>query len=210
MLYRGLASGAMAVVAPITGVTGAALPVAVGLLTDAAPSAPTLVGVGCAVAAIGLVSLGSGSGRTDSDSTRRPASVRWRIVGSALLAGAVFGHFFVLFDQTAADSGLWPVAALRLGSIATGLMLVRIRREPMLPPRSAVPWLLVAGFGDIGANALYLIAAREGVLTVVAPVAALYPVSTVLLALVIDHERVRPIQVGGLGLAAAALVLTAL
>jgi drug/metabolite transporter (DMT)-like permease len=62
--------------------------------------------------------------------------------------------------------------------------------------------------GDIAANALYLLAAREGLLSIVAPIAALYPVSTVLLAFGLDKERVRPIQVAGLGLAATALVLT--
>jgi uncharacterized membrane protein len=64
--------------------------------------------------------------------------------------------------------------------------------------------------GDFGANAIYLVAVREGLLSIVAPIAALYPVSTVLLALALDKERVRPIQVAGLGLAAAALVLTAI
>ena len=38
---------------------------------------------------------------------------------------------------------------------------------------------------------------------------ALYPVSTVLLAMLIERERMRPIQLAGLGLAATALVLVA-
>jgi drug/metabolite transporter (DMT)-like permease len=75
--------------------------------------------------------------------------------------------------------------------------------------RPLVRWVAAAGAGDVAANALFLFAAREGLLSVVAPIAALYPVSTVLLALFVDKERVRPVQVAGLGLAAAALVLTA-
>ena len=71
-------------------------------------------------------------------------------------------------------------------------------------------WVVVAGVGDIAANWLYLLALADGLLSVVAPIAALYPVSTVLLALTIDKERVRPMQIAGLGLAAAALVLTAI
>jgi drug/metabolite transporter (DMT)-like permease len=81
---------------------------------------------------------------------------------------------------------------------------------PLVPARSAIVWLLAAGAGDILANAIYLVALRDGLLTVVAPVAALYPVSTVLLAYAVDRERVRAVQLGGLGLAATALVLTAL
>ena len=69
--------------------------------------------------------------------------------------------------------------------------------------------MAAAGIGDIGANALYLLATSQGLLSIVAPISALYPVSTVMLALTLDKERVRPIQIAGLGLAAAALVLTA-
>jgi uncharacterized membrane protein len=76
-------------------------------------------------------------------------------------------------------------------------------------PRRFLGWVALAGCGDIAANALYLLAARGGLLSVVAPISALYPVSTVLLAITLDRERVRPGQLVGLGLAATALVLTA-
>ena len=56
---------------------------------------------------------------------------------------------------------------------------------------------------------LYVLAAARGQLSIVAPDRALYPVSTVLLALGVDRERVRPVQLAGLGLAATALVLVA-
>jgi drug/metabolite transporter (DMT)-like permease len=49
----------------------------------------------------------------------------------------------------------------------------------------------------------------RGPLAVVAPISALYPVSTVLLAIGVDRERVGPTQLAGLGLAATALVLVA-
>jgi drug/metabolite transporter (DMT)-like permease len=211
LLYRGLASGAMAVVAPVTGVTGAALPVVFGLVTSGVPSVVTLAGVVCAVTAIGLVSLGpAGEGRPAERSGSARSGARLRSVGTALAAGALFGLFFVLLDQTAHDSGLWPVVAVRAGAIGVGLPFLLVRRLPVVPARGTRGWVLLAGTGDILANILYLTAVRDGVLTVVAPVAALYPVSTVLLALAVDREQVRPIQVGGLALAATALVLTAL
>jgi drug/metabolite transporter (DMT)-like permease len=70
-------------------------------------------------------------------------------------------------------------------------------------------WILPAGVLDVTANACFLAAAQNGPLSIVAPIASLYPASTVLLALAIERERVRPVQLAGLGLAAAALVLTA-
>jgi drug/metabolite transporter (DMT)-like permease len=66
---------------------------------------------------------------------------------------------------------------------------------------------MLAGPCDMTANALYLLASRDGDLSVVAPIAALYPVTTVILALIIEHERLRGIQVAGLIFAVAALVL---
>jgi uncharacterized membrane protein len=67
----------------------------------------------------------------------------------------------------------------------------------------------VAGVFDVSANVLYLLAAQRGQLSVVGPIASLYPASTVALALLVDRERLRLVQVAGLGLAVAALVLTA-
>jgi len=62
---------------------------------------------------------------------------------------------------------------------------------------------------DLSANALYALASRSGLLSVVAPIASLYPASTVLLALVVDGERVRPLQCAGISLTGLAVVLVA-
>lgn len=203
LLYRSLATGAMAIAAPTTAVTGAVIPVLVGLLTETVPSPLALVGVVCAVIAIGLVSLGHGiSGR-----------VTPQVLGLALASGTMFGLFFVLLAQTSPDSGMWPLAAVRGASLSLGLAVLLVgwlRGGWRRLPRRLLGWATLAGAGDLGANALYLLAAQDGLLSVVAPIAALYPVSTVLLALGVDKERVRPLQVAGLGLAAAALVLTAI
>ena len=198
LLYRGLATGAMAIVAPITAVTAALVPMIVGLVLEVTPSALALAGVGCAVIAIALVSLGPRGGQVTAG-----------IIGLSLTAGAMFGIFFALLAQTHDNSGMWPLVAVRLTSIPLGLLIVVRRGMSLRLERPILPWVLFAGLGDIGANALFLLAAREGLLSIVAPIAALYPVSTVLLALAIDKERVRPVQIAGLGLAATALVLTA-
>ena len=82
-------------------------------------------------------------------------------------------------------------------------------KPPAPRPRVASRWALFAGPMDVVANALYRVAAAHGPLAIVAPIGALYPVSTVLLALAVDRERVAPAQIAGLGLAATALVLAA-
>ena len=209
IFYATLSAGAMSVVAPVSAVTTAVLPFAVGLLGGDRPGVLALVGVACAVVAIALVSLSP-----DRSSTAGRVSVA--LVARAMAAGAGFGLFFVLLDlanDAASDPGLWPVAAAQVGALAIGgVLMLRARSSsagPVAWSGALLGWLVAAGVLDMTANALYLVAVRDGLLSIVAPVAALYPVSTVLLALVLDRERVRPVQVAGLGLAVAALVLVA-
>jgi drug/metabolite transporter (DMT)-like permease len=66
-----------------------------------------------------------------------------------------------------------------------------------------------AGLCDAGANALVLLAVRRGLVTLVAPVAALYPATTVLLARVVLHERIGRQRAGGLALGLLGLALIA-
>jgi drug/metabolite transporter (DMT)-like permease len=200
LLYRGLSYGAMAVVAPITAVTGSLVPMVVGLLTQQTPSPVALSGALCAVVAIALVSLGP-----------KPAGTRVtrQVVVLALGSGTLFGVFFALLAQARPGSGLWPLVAVRAVSVSVGLLLVVRRRTSLRLPGPLMAWVAAAGCGDIGANALYLLATHHGLISIVAPITALYPTSTVLLALALDSEQVRPIQIAGLGLAAAALILTA-
>jgi drug/metabolite transporter (DMT)-like permease len=198
LLYRALSGGAMAVVAPVTAVTAALIPIIAGLFTARTPGMLALGGAILAVLAIGLVSLGPGGGR---------GAVSPRLVGLALAAGAFFGIFFTLFAQPSLDSGMWPLLAVRVGSISVGMLfMARTGTSYRLAP-SILPWVAAVGALEMVGNALYLAAATRGYLSIVAAVASLYPVSTVMLALAVDRERLRPVQFAGLGLAAVALVL---
>jgi drug/metabolite transporter (DMT)-like permease len=204
LFYRALSAGAMTVVAPITGVTSAAIPVVVGLLSGERPSASRLLGVGCALLAIAMVSLAPQPPRQ-----RQLASSR--LVIAALGAGAGFALFFILIalagEAASGSAGLWPIAGSQFSAlIICGLLLLMMRPGPW-PRAVALRFTMVAGPCDMTANALFLVASRSGELSVVAPLAALYPVTTVMLALIIDHERLRSIQVAGLAFAVAALVL---
>lgn len=198
-LYRALAGGAMTIVAPVTAVTAALVPMAVGLLTSRPPSAVALAGAVCAVVAIALVSVAPGGGR---------APVTGRLIGLALVAGTLFGLFFALVGQASEASGLWPLAGVRFASVGSGLAIAAATRLSLRMPGRALRPAAIAGILDVTANALYLAAAYRGHLAIVAPVASLYPASTVVLALAVDRERLRVVQLAGLGLAAIALVLS--
>ncbi len=199
VLYRGLSQGAMSVFAPISAMTTAVVPLVVGLAVDRTPSTPALIGAGLAILAIGLVSWAPGN---------RGAITR-RLVLLALTCGCCFGVFFVILGKAGGHAGLWPLVGVRIGSLGLGLLAVARSRPPLALPAPARRWTVLAGSADVLANALYLLAATSGPLAIVAPIGALYPVSTVILALVVDRERVAPAQLAGLGLAATALVLAA-
>ena len=204
LFYRALAAGAMTVVAPVTGVTSAAIPVVVRLVAGEHPSALRLFGVGCALLAIALVSL------APQPSGHRQVVTR-RLVVAALGAGTGFALFFILLSvagRAAAGSvGLWPIAGSQISAVVMLALLLLMTRPGPWPRQATLRWTMLAGPCDMTANALYLLASRDGDLSVVAPIAALYPVTTVILALIIEHERLRGIQVAGLIFAVAALVL---
>lgn len=202
LLYRGLAAGAMAIFAPVTAVTAAVVPLGAGLVLGESPGTLALIGVCCAIIAIGLMSV-------QVAASGRQAVVTPRLILLALAAGTMFGVFFILLGRAGDNAGMWPVLGVRVGSITLGLLLVARQRVSLRLDRPVLRWTVTAGVFDITANALYLLAAQRGLLSVVAPVAALYPASTVLLAFLVDRERLRPVQLAGLGLAATALVLVA-
>ncbi|MEV0566404.1 DMT family transporter [Dactylosporangium sp. NPDC050588] len=202
VFYRAMAGGAMTIVAPVSAVTTALLPVAAGLLSGERPGGLALAGAGCAIVAIGLVSLAPGG----------DARLSVRLLGMALGAGVAFGLFFICLsaasDAAGGAAGMWPVLGAQVTAVVLGAPLLR-GRGAARPSGTPLRWLLAAGMLDMSANALYVLAVQRGDLSIIAPVASLYPVSTVLLAMLVDRERLRPVQLAGLGLAATALVLVA-
>jgi drug/metabolite transporter (DMT)-like permease len=203
VFFRTLARGVMSVIAPVTAVTAAAVPVLVGLAGGDRIDAWAALGILLALAAVVLVSAEGGLAALR---TARPASVP-----PALLAGSMFGLFFVLLDRTSDDSGLTPLVTARLASVALAVGIALVGRQSMRASRPALPLVVASGLGDMSANALFLLATQQpGQLAITGVLASLYPVSTVVLAQVVLRERLAAAQVAGLGTAVAAVVLITL
>lgn len=200
VFFRTLARGVMSVVAPVTAVTAAAVPVGIGLLDGDRIGPWAATGIGLALVAVLLVSAEHGLAAL----TR----ARSAGLGSALVAGTAFGCFFVLLDRTSEAAGLAPLVPARVTSVALVLVIAGLGRRSLRTGRSALPLVAASGVGDMTANALFLLATQTGgQLAVVGVLASLYPVSTVVLAQVVLRERLVPAQVGGLLIAVAAVVL---
>jgi drug/metabolite transporter (DMT)-like permease len=204
LLYRGLAVGRMSVVAPITAVGAAVLPVAWGLGQGERPSVAAWIGVALALLAVVFVSR-SPEGEAVVE---RAAGGRAELL-LALGAGCAFGVVFILLGSTSEDAGFWPLVGARPVSVAVLAVGSLVIGQRVRPERRDRPMIAVTGLLDIGANALYLIAIRTGLLSLVAVLGSLYPAMTVLLARVVLDERLTRGQVVGLVLAGAGVVLIA-
>ena len=207
-LYRGLAVGRMSVVAPITAVGAAVVPVGWALVARGErPSTPALVGVAMAVVAVAFISR-SADEAVDGD--HRPLASAATMLTLATIAGLGFGAVFVLLAETSADAGFWPLVGARASSISMLALGAVATKRTLRPGRGGAGWLIAwAGALDMTANALFLLAARRGLLALVAVLSSLYPAATVVLARVVLHERLGRIQLAGLGLAGAGIMLIA-
>lgn len=203
-LYRGLGAGQMNVVAPLSAIGAAIVPVAVGVATGERPGGLTWLGIACAFPAIWLVSRAGGGVGIDG---RGAASAGVR---DGLLAGAGFGLLFVALGQVPERAGLWPLAASQC--VAAVILVAGAAHAgafPRLTRRGVLANAALVGFLAAAATTLYQLAAQSQLVSVAAVLTSLYPALTVVLAAVLLHERVNRVQAAGLALAVAAVVLVA-
>jgi uncharacterized membrane protein len=203
LLYKALAIGPMSVVAPVTAVCAVIVPLVVGLLQGESITAAAAVGVAMAIAAIALL----GMSPPPAGAGAQPPADLAKGLRVALGSGVAIGGFLVTLGETSAAAGLWPLALSRAVSIALFTTMALVSRQAMIVPRAALAPAIACGGLDMVANALYLVAVRQGQLSLVATLASLYPASTVLLARVVLGERLGSWQQVGVAAAGVAIVL---
>lgn len=196
-LYRGMALGAMGIVAPVSGLA-AAVPFTVGIVSGERPGAIQIGGILLALAGVALAS-------------REPAEHgggRAAGIGLALVSAAGFGLYFVFIDRAAEASVPWAVGTGRATSVSLAIAAALIVGASLRPPRIELPVLAVVGICDVGANVLFALATTRGFLSIISVLSSLYPIVTVALAALVLHERIAPSQRLGVAgaLAGAALI----
>jgi drug/metabolite transporter (DMT)-like permease len=219
--YRGFATAAMSVVAPVSALVSTVLPVGVALAGGERPTVLVVAGALTCLVAIVLVSAESSSGRGQKGAEAGEAgeaaaasesrSRRLRGLGYGIAAGAAFGMFFVCLKYASHDAVLWPVLVQRLAG--SGLAFAMLAATRTRPPwrggadRGLLRIALASGAGDAAANVCYVLATRAGQFGLAVVITSLYPGMTVLLARLVLGERMRMVQRIGLLLAAAGIVL---
>ena len=203
LLYRALAVGRMAVVAPTTAVCAVLIAVAADVLRGERLGSLTMLGVALAIVAIVLVS----QQRAAAGAVSVPSGALPPGVGLALVSGVAIGLFFLALAETDAEAGMWPLVAARAASVTLFTVIALASGRPLRLAAPVARIALVGGAVDVGATALYLLASRYGPLSVVVTLLSLYPASTVILARVVLGERLNGWQVTGVACAALAVTL---
>lgn len=199
-LYRGLSSGRMGVVAPVSAVGSVVVPVLVGLVAGERPGALVWAGVLLALPAIWLVSR--------EPVTIAPAPRRSGLLDGAL-AGLGFGWLFAALAQIPDEAGFLPLAVNQaVAAVAIVGVALALRADWVPRNRYALGGAISGALGAL-ATGLFQVATQRGYLTVAAVITALYPAVTVLLAATVLREHVHRAQGYGFVLCAAAVVLVA-
>lgn len=202
-LYRGLATGHMSVVAPVSAVGSGVVPMVWGIMRHGeSPGVLALAGAAIALVAVLLIA------RTqDSD---HHEGGRASALALAIGAGFSFGLSVIALAEVGDQGSFWPVL---IGRVA-GVTCIATAVFALGAPRRVEPedrkFAVSSGVLESLCTAGFIVAFRHGLTSVVAPVAALFPAATVVLARLVLKERIGPVRAFGLGLALVGLVMIAL
>jgi drug/metabolite transporter (DMT)-like permease len=184
----------MGIVAPVTGVLAAVIPVVAGFVTEGIPQPVVLVGIVLAVVAVVLVS------RVADESGGREG------LAEALAGGTAIGLFGVAIAQLSEGDVFADLATIRVIQGLLVAIAVVATRSAWRPGRLLLPLVLIGAL-DTAGNGFYLAAVQTGQLAIASVLSAMYPVVTVILAAVVLREPVTRDHAIGIGLAGAAIAL---
>jgi drug/metabolite transporter (DMT)-like permease len=199
LFYSAMARGLISIVVPITAVIGALLPVAYALARGERPTTVALVGIVLALIAVAIVSAVTGD-------RQEPMSAA--VISSSIAAGTFFGAFIILLSRASEHAGLWPIALSRstsaLALAAFALILTGTKPDDisrLLPACTAI------GVLETGGMVALLLALQRGPIAIASVLLSLYPVTTVMLAVLLLGEHLSRLQLTGIVLALSSVIL---
>ena len=227
LFYHALSRGTMGVIAPLAALIGAGLPVLLAIYNGEQVPALRWSGIVIALGAVVLISLPGGE-RTSGERRRRRVDLGE--LPLVVLSGLGFAGFFIFIDRaTSAGETWWPMTVVRtvgtmmvLGATAIAILRadgpslreravhvlgVRRLRGRSMAGISLLAVFVVAGMGDLGGNVFFVLAKHAGAFSVAVVLSSLYPVVTAIIARLVLNERLRPLQLAGVALAAVSIPL---
>lgn len=195
-LYKGLAIGESAVVAPTSAVIGAGLPVAFGFLIDGLPDPLRLIGFLLAFVGIWIVSQTS----TEKTGEHRKGFLL------AVVGGLGFAGFMIFMSRVDSAKVFTPLIVSRVMVLAGAWFMLKITNKSFPVVRGN--WIsMLAGALDAGGNIFFMLAKHFTRLDTAVVLSSLYPAATVILTGLILKERISLKQWGGVIVCLAAIIL---
>jgi drug/metabolite transporter (DMT)-like permease len=198
-LYAGLAQGRMGVVAPVSAVVTATIPIIFSFFVEGIPPAAKLSGFLLALGAVWFLAQSEYGYQLELSQLRLP-----------VLAGMGFAGFFITIDQVTTGAVLWPLVVARCTAVPILLIYILSKQRWQVPARAQMHLVLFSGVLDVGGTGFFILAAQSGRLDVAAVVSSLFPATTILLARFFLGERLSRRQQLGVWAAIVALLLIAL
>ncbi len=198
MLYRSLAVGSMAILAPISA-TGVVLPVIWGIFFGDTLSGLCILGMVLAI-------LGSLMAVMEYDTKRKSKKLT---KGIGLAAGSAFfvGLYFITMDTACTHHPIWASMIMRSSALIIFIPLLLIKTVTVNIGKVQLPYILLMGAMDTMAAFCFALATSKGMLSQVAVISSLYPVVTIVLSAAITGERIQKVQFSGVVLALAGVTL---
>jgi len=176
ILYGSLSSGRMGLAAPVVAVLSSGIPAVVTMVREGSPGATRLIGFALAILGVSLIF------RTEDKTDKKAITL-------AVLAGCGFAAYSLSIKQAGTGSAMWIEVHSRVAAfLVAALVALCGQKTALLEERSGL-WAAAAGLLDTTGSVAFVRASQSGRLDTVVVLSSLYPVVTVLLALVFLRER---------------------
>lgn len=201
-LYRGLAIGRVAIVAPVSAVLGALLPVVFAIFTGHDFGVMKWIGIVSGLLAVYVLSL---PGKDESAQSKETGLLH------AVAAGVALAFFYMLLGNEEAHGSIWTLFGERCSVVSIMFIVMLVRRQVLISRKTpALSYIIVAGVCDIIGNLSFLYSANHGPLPMVALISSLYPASTLFLGWALLKEPLTKRLFIGIVLAFVCITLFAL
>jgi drug/metabolite transporter (DMT)-like permease len=199
LLYRGYAVARMGIVAPLSSVLLATVPVVWDAVNGIRPQGAAAAGMVLGAVALVLTSYTPGG---------QGSVTQGAILGIA--SGVVFGTAFTFMGEISDEAGLTPVLVQRLVGLGVLTAVFLFRSEPFFArPGIGRNYAVAAGLPAVFAIAALQTAFQKGEAGPVAVASSQFATVAVILSVVFNHERMRWWQAVGVVSTAAAVALIA-
>jgi len=198
-IYEAMRRGRLSVVAPLSALLGAAVPVVAGVFIDGAPNQKIYLAFAVALIAVVLISIE----KTPDDNSQ---NIRYYL-HLPLISGLAFGFYFILMHEASQELVIGPIIVARLSGIIAIALFLLLKRESFRIESGNWRLLIINGFFDVSGNVFYILAGQAGRMDISAVLSSLYPGVTVLLAWLILKEKIQRSQWAGIALALVAIIL---